>query len=278
MREGRPSFTAGAVSAARAVAGVDDVAHALLPAPFGGLVAALEKASAKSTWIARAVNAASFGLVDHNELRTAAIDEALVEALSSGIEQLVILGAGLDARAWRVEALANAVVFEVDYPSTQAYKRSRIATRRPLARDVRYVAVDFETDSLAEALDRAGHDANARTVWIWEGVTPYLDRAAIRSTLAVVGERSASGSRMAVTYATPRATPLGPFATGAALRMFARFGEPIRGLLEPREMNAELDAVGFTVTSDRGPREWPGASTHARLLLVDERLAVASRR
>jgi methyltransferase (TIGR00027 family) len=278
MREGRPSLTAAAVSAARAVAGVDDVASALLPAPFGGVIAAIEKASTTAPWIARAVNAVSFGLVDHNELRTAAIDDALADALSSGIEQLVILGAGLDARAWRVERLANAVVFEVDYPSTQAYKRSRIATRRPFAKDVRYVAVDFETDSLADALDRAGHDGKAPTFWIWEGVTPYLDRAAIRATLAVVGERSPPGSRIAVTYATPRATPLGPFATKAALRVFARFGEPIRGLLEPAEMRADLESAGFAVTSDRAPREWPGAASHSRLLLVDERLAVAARR
>jgi methyltransferase (TIGR00027 family) len=278
MREGRPSFTAGAVSAARGVAGVDEVASALLPPPFGAVLATIERLSERAPWIARAVNVASFGLVDHNELRTAAIDEALDAALGDGIDQLVILGAGLDARAWRFEALADAVVFEVDYPSTQAYKRSRIVTRRPLAKEVRFVAVDFETDSLAAALERTGHDAKKRTIWIWEGVTPYLDRAAIRATLAVVGERSTAGSRLAVTYATPRASPLGPAVTNAALRVFAAFGEPIRGTLEPSEMAAELDAVGFTLTSDRGPREWPGAAAHMRLLLVDERLAVATRR
>jgi methyltransferase (TIGR00027 family) len=278
MREGRPSFTAAAVSAARSVAGVDRVASALLPPPFGAVLATLEQLSAWSPWVARAVNVASFGLVDHNELRTAAIDEALADAMAAGVDQLVILGAGLDARAWRVEALSRSVVFEVDHPSTQTYKRSRIATRRPLAKEVRYVAVDFETDSLAAALERAGHDATKRTMWIWEGVTPYLDRAAIRATLAVVAERSAPASRLAVTYATPRATPLGPLVTSAALRVFAAFGEPIRGTLEPREMSAELDTVGFTRVSDRGPREWPGADAHMRLLLVDERLAVAMRR
>jgi methyltransferase (TIGR00027 family) len=278
VREGRPSFTAGAVSAARGVAGVDDVASTLLPAPFGALLATIEQLTAWSPGVARAVNLASFGLVDHNELRTAAIDAALGEALSDGVDQLVILGAGLDARAWRLDALDRTTVFEVDHPSTQAYKRARIATRRPLAKEVRFVAVDFEKDSLTDSLERAGHDVAKRTMWIWEGVTPYLDRVAIRATLAVLGARSAGGSRIAVTYATPRATPLGPFVTNAALRVFAAFGEPIRGTLEPREMGGELDTVGFTLASDRGPREWPGAGAHMRILLVDERLAVAMRR
>lgn len=271
-------MTAAAVSAARGVAGVDDVASALLPSPFGAALGVVEQLTAWAPWVTRVLNVASLGLVDHQELRTAAIDEALALALHDGVDQVVLLGAGLDARAWRVAGLRSAVVFEVDHPSTQAYKRARIEERPPLAKEVRYVAVDFERDSLDEALERAGHDATRRTMWIWEGVTPYLDRDAIRATLAVVGARSASDSRLAVTYATPRATPFSPWLMKGGLRMFAVIGEPIRGTLEPSEMDAELGAVGFHVTSDRPPRQWPGASAHTRILLLDERLALAHRR
>src|SRR5262249_46565830 len=98
--------------------------------------------------------------------RTIAVDEAVREARSP---QLVILGAGLDGRAWRMRELAETTVFEVDHPDTQREKRSRIGTLAQAARDVRFVPVDFTRDSLDEALAAAGHDPARPTTWIWEG-------------------------------------------------------------------------------------------------------------
>lgn len=103
--------------------------------------------------------------------RTVAIDEAIVAAAAP---QLVILGAGLDGRAWRLPALAEATVFEVDHPDTQRDKRARIAALAPAARDIRFVAVDFTRDDLGRALEQAGHDPARPTTWLWEGVVMYL--------------------------------------------------------------------------------------------------------
>jgi methyltransferase (TIGR00027 family) len=275
MREGKPSFTAAAVATARGIARVDPLAEALV----GGPLALLLRAGRGGAAGARAVNAATLGLVDHVEMRTRAIDAALREGAAAGVRQLVVLGAGLDARAWRMPELADVTVFEVDHPSTQAYKRARVGARAPSAREVRFVAVDFERDALGDVLARGGHDASVATFWLWEGVTPYLGLDAIRATLAALAARSAPDSRLAVTYATPRGSPLGPAAMRVARLGFRLIGEELRGLLEVEDMRAELARAGFRVVDDASSREW--AARHGagkpRFLFVDERLAVAVR-
>jgi methyltransferase (TIGR00027 family) len=270
VRDGRPSFTAAFVATARAAAGIDPIEPALLGTP-GALLA--RAASVRGA--GAALNVLALGLFDHIELRTRAIDAAVREAIRAGIAQLVILGAGQDARAWRMPVLAGAVVLEVDHPSSQARKRAGMGGRRPRARDVAFVPVDFERDSLADALERAGHRAGAPTLWIWEGVTPYLDLAAVRATLDAVAARSAPGSRLAVTYVTPRGSRLGGPFMGPARAAFAAMGEPLRALLSPGAMAAELARVGFSVAADTSPRQWAAAHGRGRrLLLLDERLAV----
>src|SRR3954468_10536292 len=86
--------------------------------------------------------------------RTVAIDEAII---AHAAPQVVILGAGLDGRAWRLPALAAVPTFEVDHPASQQDKRDR-ATALGEDRAPRYVPVDFGRDRLSEALDAAGHD------------------------------------------------------------------------------------------------------------------------
>src|SRR5262245_27450637 len=81
--------------------------------------------------------------------RTVAIDDAVREG---GASQVVILGAGLDGRAWRMAELRDAVVFEVDHPDSQRDKRARAARLTPTAREVRFVALDFASGELDAAL------------------------------------------------------------------------------------------------------------------------------
>src|SRR5262245_57489514 len=91
-------------------------------------------------------------------LRTSTIDAAVRAAVASGTRQVVILGAGFDGRAWRMQELAGIRVFEVDHPATQAAKRSHLGTLPPTMANVEFVSVDFERESLDTALARAGHD------------------------------------------------------------------------------------------------------------------------
>lgn len=278
MRDGRASLTAQIVAACRGAGrgAVDPVASDLLPLPLARALAVAAPLPPS------AVAALTFGLSDHLALRTRAIDEALGDALAGprAPSQLVVLGAGLDARAYRLASLAEVTVFEVDHPASQADKRARLGDRLPCAKEVRFLGVDFERDRLDDALRAGGHRDDAPTFWIWEGVTMYLHLPAVRATLEVIGRRSAPGSRAAITYATPDMTPLGGLAGLVALRAFRALGEPLHGLLAPRQMHAELEAVAFAVRDDASMRDLARRYTYPRaaLLLAQERVVVAERR
>jgi methyltransferase (TIGR00027 family) len=249
MRAGRPSVTAELVCMGRAVA---DAAP-----PFPGFADATalrllsERARAR---VARATGPKEpLGLrerIDRGYLtrqsqlmaiRTRAIDEVVRTAAAP---QVVILGAGLDGRAWRMPELAQAVVFEVDHPDSQRQKRARAGALSLAARQVRFLAVDFARDSLDGALAQAGHDPGQRTLWLWEGVVMYLDRTDIESTLRVIEGRSARGSLLSVLYAAPT------WLLSVVGLVVRSLGEPFRTALTPEEARTLLDRFGFTVTSD----------------------------
>jgi methyltransferase (TIGR00027 family) len=174
-------------------------------------------------------------------VRTVVIDDAVRAAAS---RQLVILGAGLDGRAWRMPELSEAIVFEVDHPDSQRDKRARAAMLTKIARDVRFVPVDFTRDNLNDALATAGHDPARATTWIWEGVVMYLTPNDVEATLAVVERRSVVGSRLIIAYHSPTflLRLIGP-----ALRLL---GEPLRSASTVSEMRALLARYGFRVVQD----------------------------
>jgi methyltransferase (TIGR00027 family) len=175
-------------------------------------------------------------------VRTVAIDDAVREVAS---RQVVILGAGFDGRAWRMPELRDVTVFEVDHPDSQREKRARAAALAPVARDVRFVPVDFARDGLDAALAAAGHDPAQPTTWIWEGVVMYLARSDIEATLGVIERRSASGSRLIVAYHCPA---LILRIVGLVVR---RIGEPLRSVFTADELRAVLARYGFRVVADQ---------------------------
>ena len=244
MRD-RPSQTASLVAFLRALAdaGVttlphfaDPTAAALLPPAWSfGFRVAKRRAT---------VGATIRSGTDIVALRTLLIDEALRGAVARGVKQVVILGAGLDGRAYRLPELAAARVFEVDHPATQAYKRRRAQSLVPTTRDLRYVAVDFERDDLGESLEANGHDPSAPTFFLWEGVVLYLTDDAVRATLRILSERAAPGSDLVATYGTP-ARP-SPFRAA----LFRVWGEPPIGERTRERMAELLAGAGFQVIAD----------------------------
>jgi methyltransferase (TIGR00027 family) len=173
--------------------------------------------------------------------RTVAIDEAVRAAATP---QLVILGAGLDGRAWRMGELRDTVVFEVDHPDTQREKLPRVVELGRCAKEVRFVPVDFARDALGAALEAAGHDPARATTWIWEGVVMYLEQKDIEATLAVISRRSAPGSWITIAYISPA---LIRWIAGYFVR---KLGEPFRSVFTAREMEALLSRYGFAVGRD----------------------------
>jgi methyltransferase (TIGR00027 family) len=207
--------------------------------------------------------------------RTVAIDEALRQA---GSPQLVILGAGLDGRAWRMPELRDVVVFEVDHPDSQQAKRERAASLAPMARDVRFVPVDFERDDLDAELARAGHDPARPTTWIWEGVVMYLEPAAVEATLTIVAGRSAPKSRLVILYHSPA------LILKIVRPIVRRLGEPLRSVYTADQMRALLARHRFDVVRDEDLRTIGAAMSpelrkttrainHMRIVTADARRA-----
>ena len=133
-------------------------------------------------------------------LRERYVDDLMRSELADGAEQIVVLGAGFDTRAYRLGRDA-VTVFEVDHPATQADKRRALADLDvPLPANVRFVPVDFDVDDLGERLAAAGYDRARRTVFVWQGVIPYLTQAGVDGTLAVVARNAHPQSLLVFDY------------------------------------------------------------------------------
>ena len=190
--------------------------------------------------------------------RTRLIDEAVAGALRDGIDQVVILGAGFDSRAYRMAGIERARVFEVDYPSTAASKRARLATLLGgLPDHVVFVGLDFDRQALLAALDAAGCDRGRRSMLVWEGVTNYLTAAAVDATLRDLAT-FAAGSHLVFTY-IHRGVLDGSVAFEGAEHLpetLERAGEPWTFGFDPAELPAYLATRGIALVDDVGACEY----------------------
>jgi len=281
MKPGRASQTAVYVCAARALAHgttpvarfSDPTALALLPEEARARVERIQAAGPPKTFRQKLARGPLDTRSKMMVVRTVTIDDA-VRAASA--PQVVILGAGLDGRAWRMQELREATVFEVDHPDSQREKRARIGRLERVAREVRFVPVDFARDSLDAALAASGHDPARPTTWIWEGVVMYLDQSAIEATLAVVQKRSAPGSWLIVVYHSPaRILKL----VSLVLRIV---GEPLRSVFSAEQMRDLLSRFGFDVSADGDLPSLGSALSadlpHATRYLKHMRIVTARRR
>jgi len=133
-------------------------------------------------------------------LRERYVDDIMRNELTAGAGQIVVLGAGFDTRAYRLDR-PDVVVFEVDHPDTQADKRGALAdVVVPFPATVRFVPVDFDIDDLDERLTAAGYDPARRTVFVWQGVIPYLTQTGVDHTLAVVARNTHPHSLLVFDY------------------------------------------------------------------------------
>ncbi|HTU62604.1 MAG TPA: SAM-dependent methyltransferase [Polyangiales bacterium] len=290
MKPGRPSLTASYVALARAIATHDSElaavcqdpwAERLLPSLLGGPLARAARSRLAPQLFALS-RAGLLGMADHMAVRTRLIDEAVAEGVAEGARQLVLLGAGLDSRAHRLPALAESTVFEVDFPSTQAFKRERARALPRCARVLRYVPCDFEREPLRQTLLAQGFEPQRASVWVWEGVTMYLSEAAIASSLDAIAELSAPHSRLALTYLEPFAAEVHRALIALAMSALAAVSEPVHSMFDPVKMAQLLTEHGFETLSDARPRDIAARYGLSALRLgfgaPNERVAVAERR
>lgn len=184
-------------------------------------------------------------------------EDALAAAVARGARQVVVLGAGLDTFSLRNPHASRGVrVFEVDYPPTQDWKRRRLEEAGiAVPGTLVFAPIDFERQSLAEGLARAGFQADRPAFFQWLGVVPYLTRAAISATLDFIA--AIPESEVVFDYAEPyenypaeRRASVIAVAESAAAR-----GEPWLSFFDPPELSAMLRGKGFEIVEDLGRGE-----------------------
>jgi methyltransferase (TIGR00027 family) len=181
-------------------------------------------------------------------------EDNLAYAMSQGVTQYVLLGAGLDTFAHR-NPYPHLRVFEVDHPATQQWKRELLATSDiPTPSSLTYVPVDFERHSLPGQLQAVGFNASIPTFFTWLGVVPYLTLPAFRSTISFLAGQP-PGTGLVLDYGQPRsALPfLEQLAHDSLASRVEQSGEPFQLFFTPPEIAAELAA--FSHIQDIGSPE-----------------------
>jgi len=191
--------------------------------------------------------------------RTRYIDDVLKRSLEKGIEQLVILGAGFDSRAYRIAGLDHVRVFEIDLPGTRDLKQNRVEdVLGAVPKNVTLLGMDFDRQNLDDILRAAGFQEGKRTLFIWEGVTQYITAEAVHHTLEFVSAASGVGSGIVFTYVRrglidgtdcPEWFP--------QFRAFAaRVGSPLIFGFDPAELEPYLAELGLKLVDDVGATEY----------------------
>lgn len=254
MREQEPSQTAFAAAMYRAAHQVVDT-HRIFTDPL-----ALSILGQTPEAVAQSVQAqpVSAGMRFFIAARARIAETAIADSLETrNLQQLVVLGAGLDTFAYRSPLSPRLQIFEVDFPATQAWKQRRLSEAGiSLPANLTYAPVDFERDSLIERLTAAGLDPGKRTFFLWLGVVPYLTRAAILATLGAIASLP-GGGEVAFDYSDPPETlpsDLRAIHAERAARV-AAIGEPFLSYFEPDDLHAQLTQLGFSDITDSNPAE-----------------------
>lgn len=233
----------------------DWLAHLFLP-PVYSLAPRLP-------WLARLGNRLSGRLLpggyQFETARTMHMDSLMRSQLHTGVDQVVILGAGYDTRAYRfAPLLAGCTVFEVDMPAIQRRKQALLA-----ARDVEappqlvHVAANRDYRDLFGDLIPAGYDPLQRSLFIWSGVTMYLREAFFAMTLKAIHRYSAVGSLVVFDYFSAKAV-LGAgneYGARQAVRRVRKIGEPFAHGMERDEVGDYVRRCGFRLVSNLSPKE-----------------------
>ncbi|MGE0387468.1 MAG: class I SAM-dependent methyltransferase [Gammaproteobacteria bacterium] len=188
--------------------------------------------------------------------RARVAEDALDAALARGVRQYAILGAGSDSFGWRrAAALPDLRVYEIDHPSTQAWKRSRLdalAIRMPAGH--RFVGADLAQVSAVEALRGSDWDFTLPGFVSWIAVTMYLTREAVTATLRSLAGLG-RGTTVALTYLVPEQL-LGEADRGILAflrRSSSGYGEHFRSLYAPEEIETLLRECGYAAVEHLDP-------------------------
>jgi methyltransferase (TIGR00027 family) len=285
MEHDRPSCTAGHVAALRGLGPLLPPAGRLIDDPFGAEwtgYGRLRRLAAAMPVLAQRLSRPMWRWLLYMQVRTFALDQEVAAFTQAGGRQLILLGAGLDARALRLRHLGLRV-FEIDHPATQANKR-RLAGPGSAGDATTFVAWDFERDppgALPQRLGDAGYCRDSPGCVVWEGVTMYLSEAANAATFAMLADLLAPGSAVAFTYFAKDLLAAPGWRDRLMRQFVARHGEPWIFGWEPEQLPAWLAARGFALEHDDSTvtlaARWLPPDLVARLKENQRRIALARR-
>ena len=189
--------------------------------------------------------------------RTRYVDDAVTDAITRGLRVVVILGAGLDTRPYRLSALRTARILEADLPAVQQFKKARLARHfGALPSHVQFVPLDFTVDRLNTRLAEAGLDPHEPAMFVWEGVTQYLPPDSVDEVLQVVAAH-AKGSEVVFTYVLNEAVTqqFRPDRDEAFRKAASRHPEQWYFGIEASLIRRFLSDRGLTLLEDAGAKE-----------------------
>jgi methyltransferase (TIGR00027 family) len=186
----------------------------------------------------------------HMVARQLLAEDTLAGAYERGVRQYVVLGAGFDTFAYR-NPYDGLRVFEVDFPATQAWKRQRLEEAGIDSSGAVFAPIDFETETIAEALERVGFDLSQPAVFAWLGVLMYLTPEAVEATFRAVAGM-AKGTEIVFDYGEPgeNAPPAMAAYINQTRARVAELGEPMRSFFAPAQMAELLSRCGFSEIED----------------------------
>ncbi|MCL4560568.1 MAG: SAM-dependent methyltransferase [Chloroflexi bacterium] len=226
----------------------------------GGTIRVLMQVSGMRNYTLKQTDGILPGIYGVQICRTRYIDDVVETSMSQGIDQVVILGAGLDTRPYRLPGIERVKAFEVDLPSVQETKKKKVEKYLGrLPQQVTYIPLDFDKQTLETAFAGTDFDPSSPAVFVWEGVTQYLSEDSVCQTLAFIG-RSAPKSVLVFTYVLKSIVERRSNIPGAEkmLDTVAKNGAPWIFGLEPSEMQNFLAPFHLALVEDVGNADYQG--------------------
>jgi len=180
-------------------------------------------------------------------------EDLLDQAVQHNIEQYVLVGAGLDSFILREsQHYPTLKIFEVDHPNTQATKQTKLKKLGELPSTIEFVAINFEKESISEALTRSAYNRSAPAFFSWLGTTHYLNPQTTLQTLKSIAEFAANGSELVLDYSTDFQELKGIERLGSmGVAQFTHLlKEPLLGQFKPIDLHHAVEQMGFEVVED----------------------------
>ncbi len=179
------------------------------------------------------------------------VEDIMLGMLDEGVSQYVIVGAGMDSFAWRHKELVDKLnVFELDHPATHKGKQQRLQDRQIITPDnLEYVAIDFEKQSIVDALQQSSYDPSKPAVFCWMGVSYYLPEQVVYQALQNMQDFASENSCIVFDYmVAPHLLSLKSQLFFKGLKFGTqREGEPIKNSFDPEELEQKLQKMGFFI-------------------------------